>query len=122
MKKVREQLDAFRDARTWPREVRVRVHSIYRSVRDLRQPIGDGDRFLQAVPARGADLAEILGEDDVGFQVVEQNLVDLIKALAGREVSGDGAIDFFLRETLQRQRGFADHWQRTNLGRIVALV
>src|SRR5712671_6278678 len=79
-------------------------------------------RSPKLVPGRSADLTEILREDDVRPELVEEDLVDLIEALAGREVRGDGPIYVVLRKPLEWERGFADYRQRLYLGRIVALV
>src|SRR5258707_238263 len=79
-------------------------------------------RSPKLVSRRSADLTEILREDDVRPELVEEDLVDLIEALARREVRGDGAIDVVLRESLEWQRGFADYRQQLYLRWIVALV
>jgi hypothetical protein len=79
-------------------------------------------RSAKLVPRRGADLTKILREDDVRAELVEKDLVNLVEALTRREMRGDGAVDVVLRESLERQRGFADDRQRPYLRRIVALV
>jgi hypothetical protein len=79
-------------------------------------------RSSKLVSGRGTDLTKILCEDDVRPELVEEDLIDLIEALSGREVRGDGAIDVVLGKSLERERGFADYRQQLYLRWIVALV
>src|SRR5438105_4785176 len=52
---MRQQLNSLGHARAGPGKIRVRIHSVYRSIDDLRQAIGDNDRILKSVPARRND-------------------------------------------------------------------
>ena len=67
------------------------------------------ERSAELVSRGSADLTEILREDDVRPELVEEDLVDLIETLTRRKVRGHGAINVLLRESLERQRRFADY-------------
>jgi hypothetical protein len=56
------------------------------------------------------------------MKLVEEDLIDTVEALSGREVRGDGTVNLLLRQSLEGESGLADDRKRPHLRRIIALV
>jgi hypothetical protein len=42
------------------------------------------------------------------MKLVEEDFIDTVQALAGREVRGDGTVDLLLRQSLEGESGLTD--------------
>jgi hypothetical protein len=80
------------------------------------------DRAAELVSRWRAYTTEILGDNDVGTEIPQQHLVDLVHRRAALHPLGDGAIDRSGRIVVKRERGAADHGERRHRRGIVAFV
>ena len=72
--------------------------------------------------ADGADIAEGLGDDEVGREAKQQGLVDVVDGAAGGEDSADVVVDLGGRATVGGDGGAREDGQAGGLGWEVALV
>ena len=72
--------------------------------------------------ADGADIAEGLGDDEVGREAPQQGLVDVVNGAAGGEDSADIVVDLGGRATVGGDGGAREDGQAGGLGGEVALV
>jgi len=104
-------------------DVLLDLRQIAGSEREHARRIGQiAQRPHQLVARRRTDLTEVLREHDVGAELFEQDLVDLVKAFAGSQVRRDGGVDFFLRLAFERQRRLAHDRERPDFGWEIAFV
>ncbi len=93
-----------------------------RQPEDLRLVGQQPKQFGDLVARRGADLAQVLGEHQIGRGLPNRRFVDHIEALAAAQPLGDRNVDLGLAHRLDRQ-GVAHHNRLgASLRRVVAFM
>ena len=81
-----------------------------------------GEGAVDFVAGGGADLAEVLGEDDGGGEFAEELFVEGVEALAGAELGADGDVDFAERHGFDGKCAVDDDGFVADFGRVIAFV
>jgi len=104
--------------------------NIFVDLRQVARGEREDSRWIRQVSQRahelisrwGANLTEILGEDNVGPQLLEQHLIHLVKALASSQMRRDRGIDLLLGFAFECECGFADYREGPDVWREIAFM
>ena len=72
--------------------------------------------------AHGADIAEGLGDDEVGLELAQAGDIDRVGRAAGGEEVADGGVDLGLGKAARLDGGAGEDGEAARLGGVVALV